>query len=93
MHDVENNSSHADALRVARELEQLDFTWFEAPFPDWDLRGYQELTRQVQVPIVPSGNWIMDLQAFERVVHSGAWTRARTDITCLGGLTAARRAL
>ena len=42
MHDVENNYSHADALRVARELEQLDFTWFEAPFPDWDQRGYQE---------------------------------------------------
>ena len=93
MHDVENNYSHADALRVARELEQLDFTWFEAPFPDWDLRGYRDLTSQVAVPIVPSGNWIMDLQSFENAVHSGAWSRARTDITCLGGLTTAHRAL
>ncbi|HAB11817.1 MAG TPA: hypothetical protein DCE47_09020, partial [Planctomycetaceae bacterium] len=33
MHDVENNYSHEDALRVGGELAELDFTWFEAPFP------------------------------------------------------------
>lgn len=93
MHDVENNYSHEDALRVARELETLGFTWFEAPFPDHDLDGYRELTRQVDIPIIPSGNWIMDLPAFERALQSGAWSRARTDITCLGGLTPAREAL
>ena len=93
MHDVENNYSHEDALTVARELEALDFTWFEAPFPDFDLDGYRELTRQVNVPIIPSGNWIMDLPAFGQALRSGAWTRARTDITCLGGLTPAREAL
>ena len=93
MHDVENNYSHEDALTVARELETLDFTWFEAPFPDWDLDGYRQLTSQVDVPIIPSGNWLMDLQSFGHAVVSGAWTRARTDITCLGGLTPARQAL
>ncbi|MFP6768241.1 MAG: mandelate racemase/muconate lactonizing enzyme family protein [Planctomycetaceae bacterium] len=93
MHDVENNYSHDDALRVAHELAELNFTWFEAPFPDWDLDGYRQLTSQVDVPIIPSGNWLMDLQAFKRALDSDAWTRARTDITCLGGLTPAREAL
>ena len=93
MHDVENNYSHQDALRVAAELAELDFTWFEAPFPDWDLDGYRQLTSQVDVPIIPSGNWFMDLQSFGQAVRSKAWTRARTDITCLGGLTPALEAL
>ena len=93
MHDVENNYSHEDALRVAHELADLDFTWFEAPFPDWDLDGYRHLASQVQVPIIPSGNWLMDLQSFGHAARSGAWTRARTDITCLGGLTPAWQAL
>ncbi len=93
MHDVENNYSHEDALRVGKELAELNFTWFEAPFPDWDLDGYRQLTSQVDVPIIPSGNWLMDLQSFGHAVHSGTWTRARTDITCLGGLTPAWEAL
>ena len=93
MLDVENNYSHQDALTVAHELAELDFTWFEAPFPDWDLDGYRQLTSQVDVPIIPSGNWLMDLQSFGHAVRSGAWTRARTDITCLGGLTPAWQAL
>ena len=39
MHDVENNYSQEAALRVAQELTSLDFTWFEAPFPDYDLES------------------------------------------------------
>ena len=47
MLDVENNYDRRSALRAAQELEDLGFGWFEAPFPDFDLEGYSELTRRV----------------------------------------------
>ena len=61
MLDAENNYNRESAVRVAKELEELDFTWFEAPLPDYDLEGYRMLAREVEMPVLPSGNWIMDL--------------------------------
>ncbi len=93
MLDVENNYDGQSALRVAEELEGLGFTWFEAPLPDFDIEGYQELTRRVRIPILPSGNWIQDLPAFSSALNRHAWSAARTDVTVLGGFTQARKAL
>ena len=64
MLDVENNYDRSSALRVACELEELEFTWFEAPLPDYDIEGYRDLTSRVRIPILPSGNWIQDLPEF-----------------------------
>ena len=85
MLDVENNYDRRSALRVAQELEDLGFGWFEAPFPDCDLEGYSELTRRVKIPILPSGNWIQDLPTFSSALSRHAWTSARTDATMIGG--------
>lgn len=90
MLDVENNYSWQDALHMAQHLEDLNFEWFEAPFPDHDLDGYRRLTRRVNVPIIPSGNWIQDLSSFEHALQSDCWTRARTDVTVCGGFTPAQ---
>ena len=93
MLDVENNYTRDDALTAARELEELRFAWFEAPLFDCDLEGYRELTKSVSIPIVPSGNWIQDLPAFGEALRTKAWSVARTDVTCLGGITQARKAM
>ncbi|MFN0195661.1 MAG: mandelate racemase/muconate lactonizing enzyme family protein [Planctomycetaceae bacterium] len=93
MHDAENRYDRISALRVAQELEDLGFTWFEAPLPDYDIEGYQELTSRVNIPIIPSGNWIQDLPAFARTVQGGAWKIARTDVTMCGGFTGGRKAM
>lgn len=93
MLDVENNYDRASALRVARELEELDFTWFEAPLPDHDIEGYCELTRRVRVPILPSGNWVQDLPSFANGLQKRAWTAARTDATICGGITTAQKVM
>lgn len=89
MLDVENNYEWQDALEMALELEDLGFTWFEAPLMDYDREGYRKLTERVNVPIVPSGNWIQDLAAYEHALQSRCWTRARTDVTVCGGFTPA----
>ena len=90
MLDVENNYDLASALRVGRELEDLEFTWFEAPLMDYDLPGYRELSRSVGVPIIPSGNWIQDLPAYQHALETGCWSSSRTDVTVCGGFTPAR---
>jgi L-alanine-DL-glutamate epimerase-like enolase superfamily enzyme len=93
MHDAENNYDRVSALRVAAALEDLGFTWFEAPLPDYDLDGYRELTSRVKIPVLPSGNWFQDLASFTAALRSGAWRVARTDCTVCGGLTTARKAM
>lgn len=93
MLDVENSYDRLSALRVARELENLGFGWFEAPFPDYELESYRELTSRVNIPVLPSGNWIQDIPSFQRALQSGAWRVARTDCTALGGITPARKAM
>ena len=93
MLDAENNYDRESAMRVAKELESLDFTWFEAPLPDYDLEGYRMLAQEVEMPVLPSGNWIMDLSTFEGAVKSGCWRSARTDALVLGGVTPLRKAV
>ena len=91
MLDVENNYDLRSARRVGAELHDLGFTWFEAPLLDYDLPGYRELTRSVEVPIIPSGNWIQDLTAFQHALATRCWSAARTDVTVAGGFTGGRR--
>lgn len=93
MHDAENNYDRLGALRVARELDDLGFTWFEAPLPDYELGAYRELTSRVDIPVLPSGNWFQDLPSFAAAIQSGAWRVARTDVTACGGITPARKAM
>ena len=93
MLDVENNYDRETALRAAQELQDLNFSWFEAPLFDYDLEGYRELTRQVSIPILPSGNWIQDLPAFGEALRTRAWSVARTDLTMCGGFTGGRQAM
>lgn len=93
MLDAENNYAQADALRVARELHELKFRWFEAPIPDHDLAGYRALTAASGIPIVPSGNWVRDLSLFEECLGTRAWSASRADVVILDGVTAAHEAM
>jgi L-alanine-DL-glutamate epimerase-like enolase superfamily enzyme len=91
MLDVEMRYTPADAYRVARELEELDFEWFEAPILDTELRGYQELRRRVNVPIIPAGNWLLAPGLIEAAIQLDCWSSARIDTTIVGGFTPARK--
>ena len=93
MLDAENNYDLESSIRVAAELEELQFRWFEAPLMDYDLPGYRTLTALDQVPIIPSGNWIQDLTSFQHALDSKCWTEARTDVTMCGGFTGAQKYL
>lgn len=93
MLDAENNYDRDGALKVAQALEEMGFTWFEAPLHDADLEGYIELSRRVSIPIIPSGNWFQDLQSFSAAIQAKAWGRARTDVAMMGGITQTNKAI
>jgi L-alanine-DL-glutamate epimerase-like enolase superfamily enzyme len=91
MLDVEQRYDLDDALTMARELERLDFEWFEAPLSDFDLRGYARVREATSVAILPSGNWIVDVDLVRLALDLGAWSRLRFDVTTCGGITPALR--
>ena len=91
MLDVEQRYSRQDALVAARELESLGYAWFEAPFSDLDLVGYQDLRRRVNIPILPAGNWVLDPGLIELGIAMDCWSCVRVDATVVGGITVARK--
>lgn len=52
MLDVAKTYDRSDALRVGRVLQDLDFAWFEEPIPQYDIEGYAELRRKLDIPII-----------------------------------------
>ena len=41
-----------DAVRVGRQLEELDFKWFEHPMPEYRVESYVRLCRELSIPIL-----------------------------------------
>ena len=93
MLDVENNYDFESSLKVAKELEKLNFTWFEAPMTDYEFDNYKKLTSKVGIKIIPSGNWITDLNSFNEAIKNKVWSATRTDMAMMGGISFTKKAL
>ncbi|MGG3452048.1 mandelate racemase/muconate lactonizing enzyme family protein [Domibacillus aminovorans] len=91
MMDVEQAYTRQEALKAAKELESLDYVWFEAPLPDTDLDGYKELRSRVNIPIIAAGNTLLHLNQIEQGIQNGCWSSARVDATLAGGFTQTRK--
>lgn len=89
MLDTEQRYARADAMRMARLLEECDYEWFEAPLPDHDLDGYRELREKTGVPILPAGNSIVDPPLVEHALRHGAWSAVRVSAARSGGISQA----
>lgn len=51
MLDVVNRYDRTNALRVGRVLEELNFLWYEEPLSHYDVQGYVDLSRDLDIPI------------------------------------------
>jgi L-alanine-DL-glutamate epimerase-like enolase superfamily enzyme len=51
MLDVNCRYDRREALMVGRELEKLNFYWYEEPLPNTDIEGYRELCQALDIPI------------------------------------------
>lgn len=91
MLDVEQRYSREEAMKAARELEELGYAWFEAPLPDFDFEGYRELKNSVSIPIIANGNWILDARLIAHAIAQDIWSDVRVDTTVAGGVTPMRK--
>lgn len=64
--------SYADALRVGRALEELDFHWLEEPLPDARQGELQQLTGALDIPILACETLMHDIDLSARWLISGA---------------------
>ena len=79
------------ALMVGREIEKLNFYWYEVPISDFDIDGLVELSRALDIPIagleVRPGN----LYAVKEYLVRGAVDIVRSDVQFNGGITQLRK--
>jgi L-alanine-DL-glutamate epimerase-like enolase superfamily enzyme len=75
------------ALRIGRELERLNYHWFEEPLSDYDLYGYQELCRALDIPIAGVESTPGGLFGTTQYITQRAVDIVRSDVSWKGGVT------
>ena len=78
---------HREALWVGRRLEELHFYWYEEPIGDYEISGYAELCRALDIPVlaaelIPGSHYSM-----AEFIIRGATDIARADVYWKGGIT------
>lgn len=74
------------ALKVGREIEKLDFLYYEDPIPSWDIDGLEGLCRSLDIDIVV-GEDIQSLQEYNEYIRRHATDVLRTGPTTSCGIT------
>lgn len=81
---------YEDALKVGRELERLNFYWYEHPMPEHRIEPYIKLAVALDIPICSPE--ILEGHVFTRAewIRMGASDFSRMDVL-RGGITAAKK--
>ena len=82
IHDAVFSYGHQEALRVGRELEKLNYYWYEAPLPAYDIEGYIELAEKLDIPIT-----VELMNNYLEYIQRGAIDILRSISTFTGGIT------
>jgi L-alanine-DL-glutamate epimerase-like enolase superfamily enzyme len=82
--------TYEDALWVGRQLEQLDFHWYEHPMPEHRIDPYIKLCAALDIPVCSPE--ILEGHVFTRAqwIQRGASDFSRIDVL-RGGITGARK--
>ncbi|MDB5586686.1 MAG: mandelate racemase [Devosia sp.] len=82
--------SMEEAIQVGRELEKLNFYWYEHPMPEYRTESYVRLSRELSIPILSPE--IIAGGVFSRAewILRGAGDMSRIDVV-RGGITGARK--
>ena len=79
-----------EALQVGRELERLDFYWYEHPMPEYRVESYVRLARELRIPILSPEIAAGDVFTRADWILRGASDMSRMDVN-RGGITGARK--
>jgi len=87
MSDPVAGYNHQQALRVGRQLETLNYYWLEEPLSDYDIYGYQELSRALEIPIAGVESAAGGLLGTTQYIIARAVDIVRSDVSWKGGVT------
>ena len=88
MHDAVQVYNYNEAVKVGRELERQQFTWFEEPLRDFDYLGLRKLCATLEIPIAAteflpgslySTAQVLALRSADIVRASNGWRGGITD--------------
>jgi len=88
IYDAVFSLSREEALKVGRELERLDFFWYEAPLPAYDIEGYVRLTKKLDIPVTVE---LLHSTDYFEFIRRGAVDFLRTMCGFTGGITEMRK--
>lgn len=82
--------TYEEAYRVGRELERLNFYWYEHPMLEYRVAAYEKLTRELDIPIL--GPEIAAGSIYTRAdwIQRGASDMSRIDVL-RGGITGVKK--
>lgn len=90
MADANCRYSVAEAVQIARILEENVFAWLEEPVPPEDIVGYRRLREKVDVAIA-GGECECTHYRFAHLIAAGTFDLLQPDICRAGGITACHR--
>jgi len=88
IYDAVFSFSRDKALKVGRQLERLEFYWYEAPLPANDIEGYVELSRRLDIPVTVE---LLHQTDYLEFIRRGAVDYLRTMCGFTGGITEMRK--
>lgn len=78
--------TYEEAFRVGRELEKLNFYWYEHPMPEYRVEAYVKLARELDIPILSPEIAAGSLYTRADWILRGASDMSRIDVL-RGGIT------
>ena len=81
----------AQAVKVGRELEKLNFHWYEEPISDFDIDGLVQLCSALDIPIAGKEVTPGNLYSSTEYIVRGALDIIRASVLYSGGITAVKK--
>lgn len=90
MVDANQQWDRARAVRMCRELEDLDLVWIEEPLDAWDAVGHAQLSQRFDTPIA-TGEMLTSVPEHMALIDAGYRGIVQPDVPRIGGITPFRR--
>jgi D-galactarolactone cycloisomerase len=78
------------AIRVGRQIEDLDIAWFEEPVPPEDLQGYRQVKSALRIPIA-GGEAEFTRWGFRSILVDRVIDILQPDVCAAGGLSECKK--